>query len=201
MTNKRGRGRPKSAATIEHERIEALLKNRPEHLRGVKPEPHLFSSDWFEQSERVERAMLTNYRYSSQTPMSHGYSMASLGDETLSGYEKQILGDDARYAENTRQAQIDGGNSRRKNAQLAADSLFQQNADLWSKVQSKRMSLSRAAGIIHDEWDEIPVGSLSAPPNLKQRGAGGPVPSLGTIKNHLKRGALNTNNKISMRKK
>ena len=83
------RGRPKSAQTLEREKIEAWLKNPPAHIRLLTKKERQLLKDSFEASEKLRQNLLAGH--SPLIPHSLIYDLESIGHELLEGYEQAIL--------------------------------------------------------------------------------------------------------------
>lgn len=144
------RGRPKSAATIEKENNTKLFENIPPHLKSSEKELE-------EQNEWVK--MLQNYLkklhagFSPTIPAKVIDDLASINDESMSGYERQIL--DAYYrAENIlADGQRNGAKSTAALANERAQTVWGKNPDLIRRIHSNNLSINSASKKILDEWD------------------------------------------------
>ena len=93
MTSTHKRGRPKSAATIQREEYRAEVEKVLQDAAASFPMSHKAQkemNDLLESLDRWETQTLEEYHLS---PMKKetAYAMASLGDESVEGHEKEII--------------------------------------------------------------------------------------------------------------
>jgi hypothetical protein len=159
----RKRGRPASAATIERRRIAELLSNLPAHAKFKSDETAREIQNLLENLEAAERQILRQYRTSATIPKSHAYEMASLGDESLRGFESEIIARDQQYQMESERARSRGGQARGDGPTSRAKRLAEINTDLIQKVDSGEMSSREAARRIHKRWQKRGVPDLPQP--------------------------------------
>jgi hypothetical protein len=100
--------------------------------------------------------------------------MSSLGDESLIGYEDEVLKRDDEYRRHAQKNRKYGAAVTQTAALNRQHILFQKNKSLIAKIKPKgNLSVNGVAQIIINKWDECGWGG--APPNEK------------TIRNHLKK--------------
>ena len=173
------RGRPPSEATIEKRRIEEFLKNPPAHIPPMNEGERRVMDSMLDSLNKAEREILRQYRTSPNIPKSHAYEMASLGDESLQGFESEIIARDQQYQLDAETRRFNGGLVRENEANGEAHRLAGANKDLVKEIQSGQLTIGRAAQKIHDRWSTRGVPSKGK--NKDKR------PSLRTIKRHLTR--------------
>ena len=173
------RGRPPSEATIEKRRIEEFLKNPPAHIPPLNEDEKREMDSLLDSLDNAEREILRQYRTSPNIPKSHAYEMASLGDESLQGFESEIIARDQQYQLDAETRRLNGGLGRENEANNEAQRLAGANQDLVRKIQSGQLSIGRAAQKLHDRWPTRGVPSKGINQDKK--------PSLRTIKRHLAR--------------
>lgn len=145
------RGRPKSAATIEKDNITKLFENIPPHLKSSK-------KGLEEQNKLVK--MLQNYlknlhaEFSPTIPAKVIDDLASINDDSMSGYERQIL--DAYYkAENIlADGQLQGAKATSELANKRAQNVWGKNPDLIRRIHSGNLKINGASKILFIEWDK-----------------------------------------------
>jgi hypothetical protein len=174
MNGKKTRGRPPTAATIEKRRIDQMFQNRPAHLPLMTAEEKQRVDDSFNASEAIRQQILKDYKHSPTVPDEHAYTMASLGDESLIGYEDQVLKRDDEYRRHAQKNRKYGAEVTRTAALNRQNILLQKNKSLIAKIKPNgNLSINGVAHIIINEWNE--------------RGWGGAPPADKTIRNHLKK--------------
>jgi hypothetical protein len=118
---KKPRGRPPSPDTLEMRRMDAMLKSMPEHLPKLTEAEKSMLDESFAHNEKIRQEILKNFKYGSTTPDDHAYSMASIGDESLIGYEQKILDADDEYKNRAKRYQARGAlATRNKNSDRKA---------------------------------------------------------------------------------
>ena len=172
------RGRPPSEATIEKRRIEEFLENPPAHTLMNKEKRREIDS-MLDSLNKAEREILRQYRTSPNIPKSHAYEVASLGDESLQGFESEIIARDQQYQLDAETRRFNGGLVRESEANDEAQRLVDANQDLVKEIHSGQLSIGRAAQKLHDHWPTRGVPSKGIDEDKK--------PSLRTIKRHLTR--------------
>jgi hypothetical protein len=105
---KRNRGRPQSKVTHERLRIAELLKELPSYLPPVSAEELEALNASAAANEEIRQQIIKDFRHGASTPNQHAYDMASLGDESLEGYESSVLARDKQY-QKAAQAHRKGG--------------------------------------------------------------------------------------------
>lgn len=156
------RGRPASAATIERRRIEKLLSNPPAHSLMTEEEKRATDS-WLDSLDKAEREILRQYRTSATIPKSHAYEMASLGDESLRGFESAIVSRDQQYQMDAQRTRSKGGQARGEEPSFRAQKIAEINKDLIEKVNSGEISAGEAARFIHNRWQTRGVPGFRQP--------------------------------------
>jgi hypothetical protein len=159
---KRKRGRPKSLDTIERERIEALLREPPSYILNMSAEEATAFKGLCENWSRVENEILNQYRTAPSIPKEHAYEMASLGDESIEGYEDQILAKDKIYRSRIKKMQMTGSAGRARSAKNNSEKLVEKNIDLIQRVNAGLLTLNGAAAIIIRSWTNrgLPDGAV-----------------------------------------
>lgn len=125
------KGRPKSAATIERERIDAMLKTMPDYLPKMTTTEKADAGKSWEQSELVRNQILKDYKTSPSIPDDHAYLMASLGDESLIGHEAGIISRDNQLRENAQKHREAGADSTKTGAEKRATELCEKTECYW----------------------------------------------------------------------
>lgn len=165
MNTPKKRGRPKSEATIENERIDEILRNAA--VRTKTTAENLEDFEWIhdyleklysEFSPTIPRELIRNY--------------ASLHDESMEGYQDQILHQWAKAHESLVDGQIKGANSISKQSRQRAQAVWGKNSDLVRRITNKNLSVTGASTKIITEWDK--------------RGDGQKIPSIRTLFNWYK---------------
>ncbi len=176
-------GRPLSQASLEKRRIDAMLKNKPSHLPQLTEVKKLALERQFQQSEKIRLEILKSYKHGRTTPDAHAYAMASIGDESLIGYEQVILDADDKYARRAKHYRDEGTRTTKNKSATRQEIIRSININLISKIQtSSAYSVYRVAKIIYDQWDLLlPAQKLLEEISLKRRGDGGIRPSITTI--------------------
>ena len=180
----RGRGRPPSKATIERRRVEEVLRNRPEHLPLLSDAQKAALQESFDQAERIRQEILRDYKYGKTTPDSHAYSMASLGDESLIGHEKNILEDDIFYEKRAENYRAAGAKATSEKAKVRIAKLKKINRLLIACIRpGSRYTPHSVAQMIQRQWETIsPTERHSGEEHLQCRGDGQACPSVSTLR-------------------
>ena len=174
MSENKKRGRPKSKLTLERERQEKMFSE----IRKTHPltkEQKEFYETMEKNGEEVRKQILKDFKTHKIIPDDHAYTMASLGDESLIGYENKIIAQDDYYKQKIKKSTARGGETLYEEALARAKSVWSKNKDLIERMnkKEKKLTLNGAAGIIRDEWFK--------------RGDSVSKPSLNTIKNWYQR--------------
>jgi hypothetical protein len=171
MSENKKRGRPKSKLTLERERQEKMFSE----IRKAHPltkEQKEFYETMEINGEEVRKQILKDFKTHKIIPDDHAYTMASLGDDSLIGYENQIIADDNYYQQKIKESTARGGETLSLEADRRALAVWNKNKDLLARIKNK-LTLNGAASIIRDNWDK--------------RGDGGNKPSINSIKNWYQR--------------
>jgi hypothetical protein len=161
---KKPRGRPKSPATIERERIEDLFRNKP---------PHLIRNDGFtpsidlDHSKQIEDDLIADYPRS----IPHDLIFAANSHYEDPEDEMRVQSKLSKALAATSNGQISGGDRTKQKSLKNATALWTKNQDLVAMMQTKG-NADRTAKLIIQKWDT--------------RGLGGNPPSPNTIKNWFK---------------
>ena len=186
---KRGRGRPKSAATLARENIEALFASRPSHLPKEESALTKALREAKPHNDALEQQILRDYKYDATVPDDHAFAMASLGDESLEGYEDAIIAQDEEHIARVARQRSNGAKATKRNSQNRAKAIIAKNKILISHlIGTRKQSVSRVAKKICTEWVFISVAQrISGEPHLlTARGDGGPCPSERTVRNWIR---------------
>lgn len=175
MMIKKNRGRPPSAETIERRCIEEMLNNRPAHLPKMTDKEKQQAEDSFNASEIIRKQILSDIKTSVIIPDEHAYAMASLGDESLEGYEEKIIKQDTEYRKLIKEIRANGTRGTRVNAEKKIGELYEKNKSLIDKIKPYGpLTINGVARKIIMEWPRRGVVSDQAP-------------SERTIRTHLKK--------------
>lgn len=173
MIVKKKRGRPPSPATLEQRRIVDMLKNMPDYIVRLTKEEKQQAEDLFNASEINRKQILRQYKTSVIIPDEHAYAMASLGDESMEGYEGIVLEQDVEYRRLSAQYRINGAKKTQIEAKDRMRSLFFKNEFLVNRIKPNgNLTINGVAEIIAKEWGG--------------RGVHDDAPSTRTIRNALK---------------
>lgn len=184
------RGRPKSAATLERERIEELLRTRPSHIPLKTDAEKTAILNWLSHLEKIRTEILKDHKTSATIPDEHAYVMASLGHEGFLGNEQTVLKKDEDYQRKSQENREDGGEAVRSEADRRAHELCTKNRILLESMKPfGRLSLSDVASKIIRDWAAVHPDSLvkGESKGLKERGLAGDPPDTKTIKNYIRK--------------
>ena len=205
--NKR-RGRPKSSATLEAERVEKMLMERPGHITPMSDEQKEKVEIWIQSAETARLDVIRFHNNSQTTPDSHAYEMESLSDEFMTQEQTQkVLQRDATYRENAEKYRELGGYATKNDAAKRAAELCQKNRILLERMKPYGpLSASDVSKRIINEWLEIPPGTRlpGETQSLRARGVGGPAPNERTVRNYIKIASPHPHQRVgkgSLRKK
>lgn len=145
----RGRGRPPSSATLEARRCQELLKTLPTMTAEERAE--VDSSILSE--TLVRNQILKEYKYGATTPDSHAFAMASLGDESLKGFESVILLADQQHERLAKVSRQKGTHSVRQLTQARIKKVLKHYERIIADTKPfGRHSVSGAADRILKNW-------------------------------------------------
>lgn len=160
------RGRPKSARTLERERIKTMFKNHPAHIPRMTEEAREKIKVNLAASKKLEEELIADY----SPTISHNLilELASLGDESMYGHEEAAL----KKYEKLKVAEHSG---RLSGAQKTADKAKARANIVWGKNQDlvKRIGISQT---VHSASQKILNEWVS-------RGDNGKKPSIRSIQN------------------
>ena len=207
MTEKK-RGRPLKAETVESRVVAEKLRNRPSYLPPPSTEKLQDLNNLIASLDVAEQEILLAYKYSVTTSGSHAYTMASIGDESMTEeITTAVLKKDAEIREGLKNNPQAGGKSVKKTAAQRAEKICQLNKILLERLRPLGpLTISDVARKIIREWDLIQLGSLlpGEPPTLLARGISGEKPTIKTIGNYIKSASpfsVHRVGKTSLRKK
>jgi hypothetical protein len=165
------RGRPKSACTLERERIEDMMKNIPANMRMTAAEKREATIQIAE-SKALEKRILKEHK-SPPMPANIVFAMESAGPEFMTEEEiEATVNKYQRIEKNIKDGQNLGGKKVATRAADRAKRVLEKNNDLVTRVRAGRnLTANSAAKIIYTEW-EIPGIGREEP-----RGDGSPRPS------------------------
>jgi hypothetical protein len=176
MTLKQPRGRPAGPTTLKRRRVEELLRSPPAHIPMMTAAERAELEESFAAGERVRRQILKDYKHGATTPDSHAYDMASLGDESTEGHEKEVIARDRTYKEVADEGRAKGGHKNRRKADRQAALVCEHFRELLSRaVPHGPLSRSEVARRMQDRW---PLD-----------GRLGRLPSEKTLRNWIERGS------------
>jgi len=185
---KKPKGRPKSAETIERERIEEMFKNSPPYLIMTAAKKQ-WMDELIANGELTQLEILKDYKTSPSIPDNHAYAMASLGDESLRGREAEIISRDNQLRKDAQRNREAGAAATKTIALKRATELCKKNRILVERLAPTGvLSASDIAKKILKEWSLIPMGSKlpGEPDSLTERGVGGDPPTERTIRSYLR---------------
>ena len=189
---KRGRGRPKSEATIQREKIDALFASRPSYLPKEESALTKALREAKPHNDAVEQQILRDYKYDATVPDDHAFTMASLGDESLYGHEAAIIAQDQAHIARVARQRANGARATKQNASYRAAKVIAKNKVMLSEfLYIRGESVYAVAKKILVEWDHVSAEQRIGDETITARGDGGPVPSHRTIRNWIA-GQLNT---------
>jgi hypothetical protein len=164
MIVKKPRGRPPNAATIERRRIEEILKNPPAYLLPITDDEKQQVEDSFKASEIIRKQILRDYKTSVIVPDDHAYRMASLGDESMEGYEGKIIKQDAKYRKLIKKNRNNGTKGTRAAAEKKVEELYEKNKSLIDKIKPNGpLTINGVARTIIMDWPRRGVVDDEAP--------------------------------------
>ena len=202
------RGRPLKPETVESRAVAEKLRNRPSHLPTPSPEKLQDLNNLIASMDVAEQAILSAYKYSVTTSESHAYTMASIGDESMTEeITTAVLKKDAEIREGLKNNPEAGGKSVKRTAAQRAEKICKLNKILLERLRPLGpLTLNDVAGKITREWDSIQPGLQlkGEPPTLLARGISGKKPTIKTIGNYIKSASpfsVHRVGKTSLRKK
>jgi hypothetical protein len=198
---KKGRGRPPSQETIEMRRIEEMFKNQPEH---IKQADLTHQDGMLKNLDETEAKILSDYKSYPTVPHSHIFEMASVGDESLQGYDLLIIERDDSLKNDIQIDRQTGSNVTKENAAKIAKELCEKNKILLERMKPfGNLSKSETAKRIKAQWKDIPVESRQpGEENLACRGVDdfgsepGKIPSVRTIERYIDIGSPFTQQRV-----
>lgn len=183
---KRGRGRPKSEATIQREKIDALFASRPSYLPKEESALTKALREAKPHNDAVEQQILRDYKYDVTVPDDHAFTMASLGDESLYGHEAAIIAQDQAHIARVARQRLNGARATKQNASYRAAKVIAKNKVMLSEfLYARGESIYAVAKKILNEWDYVSIEQLTRGETITARGDGGPVPSHRTLRDWI----------------
>lgn len=164
------RGRPKSSETLEKERIDEILSACPPALK-MTPRQAEEQNEIFESLKKTLNDLYAEFSPTIPQELIENY--ASLHDESMDGYQKQILDKWDKVHTVLVHGQESGARETAKKATERAQTVWGKNQDLARRIATKNLSETGASTIIFNEWDK--------------RGDGELKPTIRTISNWYKR--------------
>ena len=183
MTQKK-RGRPLGKATLEKQRLEKMMQQAPAHLPRLTTEKKAELDENFKHNEKIRLQILEAFKQGPWTSDSHAYNMASLGDESMEGYEQKILDDDDSYNRQAKKYRAAAGAENKRKSESRQRKVIAINKVLIGKISnSNSYNIHRVAKIIHEQWiSMMPAQRLaSEDQSMSCRGDGGKPVSVRTI--------------------
>ena len=118
------RGRPLKAETVESRVVTEKLRNRPSYLPPPSTEKLQDLKNLIASMDDAEQAILSAYKYSVTTSANHAYTMASIGDESMTEeITKAVLKKDAAIKAGLKDNPKAGGESVKKTAAQRAEKI------------------------------------------------------------------------------
>ncbi len=183
---KRGRGRPKSEATIQREKIDALFASRPSYLPKEESALTKALREAKPHNDAVEQQILRDYKYDATVPDDHAFTMASLGDESLYGHEAAIIAQDQAHIARVARQRANGARATKQNASYRAAKVTAKNKVMLSEfLYARGESVYAVAKKILVEWDYVSAEQRIRDETITARGDGGPVPSHRTLRDWI----------------
>lgn len=167
------RGRPKSAETLESERIKAMLKNLPSHIPRMSNQEHEELERQFAADKEIEIQIYAGH--SPTIPHDLILAMESMGDRDLFEETPEILAGEQKVIRQYNKLVEAEKNGRRQGAQTTSDKANLRAKVVWGKNQDlvdkigRNQTVHSASKRLLDEWNA--------------RGDGGPKPSIRTAEN------------------
>ena len=185
-SQKRGRGRPKSEATIQREKIDALFASRPSYLPKEESALTKALREAKPYNDAVEQQILRDYKYDATVPDDHAFTMASLGDESLYGHEAAIIAQDQAHIARVARQRANGARATKQNASYRAAKVTAKNKVMLSEfLYARGESVYAVAKKILVEWDYVSAEQRIRDETITARGDGGPVPSHRTLRDWI----------------
>lgn len=176
------RGRPKSADTLERERIEAVLKNPPAHIPRITDQEREELKKQFAASKLIEEQIYAGH--SPTIPHDLILAMESLGDRELFEEDEWLIKSEQKSIKKYEGLKAAEKNGHQKGAQTTSDKTKVRATTVWGKNQDlisrigRNLTVHSASQKILDEWDN--------------RGDKGKKPSIRTVQNWHHRFILNS---------
>ena len=166
-----------------------MLREMPEYLPRLTAKQKAEIDESIRQAEEVRIEILKTYKHGQWTPDEHAYNMASLGDESLYGKEKDVLDADDMYSRQARKIRADAGAENKRKSGIRQSKVIEINKALIEKLNiSSTYNTHRIATMIHQQWKSMEgVHRLaSEDKSMTCRGDGGMPVSVRTIERWLK---------------
>jgi predicted HTH domain antitoxin len=198
---KKGRGRPPNQETIERRRIEEMFKNPPHYFNQADLDDQ---DAMLKNMDETKVIILSDYKSYPTVPHSHIFEMASIGDESLHGYESLIIKNNERLMDDIHIDRQTGSIATKENAHKIAIKLYEENKILLERMQPfGKLSKNQVATIIKSQWNHIPPEQRKeGEEDLDRRGVEGfgldskKIPSIRTIERHISLGSPFTQQKV-----
>lgn len=156
------RGRPKSDKTLQTEEIDKLFNNAPPHLK-------VHAEELKKQEEFIKfiQDYLKKLHADFSPTMPHCVieNLASISDDSMEGFEKEILDAYYKFENKLADGQRLGGNATANTANERAQKVWEKNSDLARRIMSKNLTVNGASKKIFDEW--VSRGDKEAKPSIR----------------------------------
>jgi hypothetical protein len=150
------KGRPKSAETVERERIETMLKNPPAHISRMTDQEREEVQHLLDELEQQQKIMLS--QHSRTIPDELIYAYESVGHRELFEETLELLASEAEIikkyntlVEDTHKGQKKGAATTAQKANSRANKVWSKNQDLLNRI-GRSHSVHSASQKIKDEW-------------------------------------------------
>lgn len=167
------RGRPKSAQTLESERIEAMLRNPPPHIPRMTDQEREELERQSAADKEIERQIYAGH--SPTIPHDLILAIESIGDRDLFeetpeilAREQKVISQYNKLVEAEKNGREQGARTTSDKAVLRANAVWGKNQDLADKI-GRSLTVHSASKKLLGEWDS--------------RGDGGSKPSVRTAEN------------------
>jgi hypothetical protein len=158
MKMKKGRGRPPSQETLVRRQVIDVLSGT------ISKEEKLDQERMLCNMAKTEKEILSHYKSYPTIAKSHIFEMASIGDESLQGYEFSIIEQYKGLMNQIQSNRKEGSIENKINSQQTAKKLCEKNRILLSRMRPYgNLSKNHIAKKIHSQWDCIP-------PELRKEG-------------------------------
>ncbi len=195
---KKSRGRPPRQETLVRRHVLTVLSGT------ITQDEKLIQDNMLCNMAKTEKEIISHYKSYPTIAQSYIFAIASIGDESLQGYELSIIERDKRLMNQVQNYHQKGSQETQLNSQKTAQELCEKNSILLSRMKpAGKLSKNRVASIIESQWKCVPPElRKDGEEDLDRRGVDvsgsdrKKIPSIRTIERYIDLGSTFTKEKV-----